>query len=65
MTDDELPTVIHRTREELLQQREELIARTGMTEEVLFRRAEDFILYPEHYLIYETVQGIDYLLGEG
>ncbi|MGK5530879.1 hypothetical protein [Streptomyces sp. URMC 129] len=61
---EELPTVIHVTRGELIQQRAELIARTGMDEETLRSRAESWQLYPEHLMIWDTIEGIDYLLGD-
>ncbi|MFE7566883.1 hypothetical protein ACFU76_07945 [Streptomyces sp. NPDC057539] len=64
MTDRyELPTVIHRTPEQLRTQRARLIASTGLTEDVLRERAEAWQLYPEHLTAWNTVEGIDYLLG--
>ncbi|MFF2864557.1 hypothetical protein ACFVSX_32335 [Streptomyces rubiginosohelvolus] len=54
-----------KTPAELREQRARLIASTGLTETVLRERAEAFQLYPEHHDIWATVEGIDYLLGEG
>lgn len=42
---DDLPTVIHRTPEQLSAQRARLIASTGMTEDVLRERGGAFQLY--------------------
>lgn len=52
-----------KTPAELQAQRVQLIASTGLTEEVLRERAEAFQLYPEHMDVWRTVEGIDYLLG--
>lgn len=52
-----------KTPAELQAQRAQLIASTGLTEEVLRERAEAFQLYPEHMDVWATVEGIDYLLG--
>ena len=52
-----------KTPDELRTQRAHLIASTGLTENVLRERAEAFQLYPEHMDVWETVKGIDYLLG--
>ncbi|MFF2731834.1 hypothetical protein ACFVS9_28485 [Streptomyces sp. NPDC058008] len=52
-----------KTPDELQAQRAELIASTGLTEEVLRERAETFQLYPEHADVWTTVEGIDYLLN--
>lgn len=52
-----------KTPVELQAQRVQLIASTGLTEEVLRERAEAFQLYPEHMDVWRTVEGIDYLLG--
>ncbi|MYR75102.1 MULTISPECIES: hypothetical protein [unclassified Streptomyces] len=52
-----------KTPAELQAQRAQLIASTGLTEEVLRERAEAFQLYPEHMDVWRTVEGIDYLLG--
>ncbi|MCA1222447.1 hypothetical protein [Streptomyces sp. 8L] len=60
----DLPTVIHRTPEQLRAQRARLIASTGLTESVLCERGETFQLYPEHQAVWETVKGIDYLLTD-
>ncbi|MFJ3283327.1 hypothetical protein [Streptomyces halstedii] len=51
-----------KTPAELQAQRAQLIASTGLTEEVLRERAEAFQLYPEHMDVWRTVEGIDYLL---
>ncbi|MFD3363619.1 hypothetical protein ACFWW5_11005 [Streptomyces albidoflavus] len=55
-------SVIRKTPKELHEQRARLIASTGLSEEVLRERGEAFQLYPEHQAVWETVQGIDYLL---
>lgn len=52
-----------KTPEELQAQRAQLIASTGLTEQVLRERAEAFQLYPEHMDAWRTVEGIDYLLS--
>ncbi|MFF8422861.1 hypothetical protein [Streptomyces sp. NPDC015680] len=53
-----------KTPEGLQAQRAQLIASTGLTEEVLRKRAEAFQLYPEHADAWSTVEGIDYLLND-
>lgn len=63
MTDDDRPTVIRRTPDELRAQRAALIASTGMAEELLRERAEAHQLYPEHHDAWEAVRDIDYLLA--
>lgn len=55
-------SVIRKTPTELHEQRARLIASTGLSEKVLRERGEAFQLYPEHMKVWETVQGIDYLL---
>ena len=52
-----------KTPAELQAQRAQLIAFTGLAEDVLRERAEAFQLYPEHMDVWRTVEGIDYLLG--
>ncbi|WP_228994362.1 hypothetical protein [Streptomyces sp. DH8] len=53
-----------KTPAELREQRARLIASTGLTETVLRERAEGFQLYPEHYDIWVTLEGIDMHLAE-
>jgi hypothetical protein len=55
--------VTEKTPAELQAQRAQLIASTGLTEQVLRERAEAFQLYPEHADVWATVEGIDYLLN--
>lgn len=56
--------VIEKSREELQADRARLIAKSGMSEAMLFERGQAFELYPEHRSIYEMVTSIDYLLGD-
>ncbi|WP_097965009.1 hypothetical protein [Streptomyces sp. or20] len=49
---------------ELREQRARLIASTGLTETVLRERADAHQLYPEHYDIWATVEGLDMHLAE-
>lgn len=57
------PRVVVKSRDELQADRARLIAKSGMSEAMLFERGERFELYPEHRSIYEMVTSIDYLLG--
>lgn len=56
--------VIVKTREELLAQREELLANVRMTKARLYELGRDFDLRPDERTVYETLRSIDYLLGE-
>lgn len=60
----ERPTVIKMTREECEAKRREWIAESGLDEETFRSRGENFQLYPEHQILFESVKGMDYLLGE-
>lgn len=53
-----------KTPAELQEQRDRLIASTGLTETVLRERADAHQLYPEHHNIWVTIESIDYLLGD-
>ena len=56
------PTVIHRTPDQLRAQRARLLAEAGLGEEELRERAAVWQLSLEKQDIWETIQGIDYLL---
>ncbi|MFW6724140.1 hypothetical protein ACHZ98_29120 [Streptomyces sp. MAR4 CNY-716] len=56
------PTVIHRTREQLLEQRKGLLQEIHMSHEELRDRAETYSLSMEELDVWYTIQGIDYLL---
>lgn len=57
-----MPTVIHRTRDELLAQRDRLLAEVHMTYEQLRDRAATYSLTLDELDIWHTIEGIDYLL---
>jgi hypothetical protein len=59
---DERPTVIRKTREELVDQRNRLLEEAGMPAEELQRRAENYTLSMDELMIHETIKGVDYLL---
>lgn len=56
------PTVIHRTREQLLEQRERMLRKVRMSYEELRERAEAYNLSMEELDVWHTIEGIDYLL---
>ncbi len=56
------PTVIHRTREQLLKQRKQMLGSVHMSYEELRDRAETYSLSTEELDVWYTIQGIDYLL---
>ncbi len=57
-----MPTVIHRTREELEEQRARLLEEVRMSYEELRERAETYSLSMDDLLVWHTIEGIDYLL---
>lgn len=59
-----MSTTISMTRDELLQQRQTLLDRTGMTYEQLREAALAYTLRPAERNAYETIRAIDYLLGD-
>lgn len=59
-----MPTVIHMTREEALQQREELLQRAGLTYEQLRDQAAVYAVTMDQLMIWHTIEGLDYLLSD-
>lgn len=57
-----MPTVIHRTREQLLQQRTHLLDEARMSYDELAERAETYSLSMDELDIWHTIEGLDYLL---
>jgi hypothetical protein len=57
-----LPTLIRKTRQDLEQQRTQLLAETRLSYEELRDRAERFTLSMEELDIWYTIEGIEYLL---
>lgn len=57
-----MPTVIHRTRSELEQQRERLLAEVHMSYEELRERAATYSLSLGELDVWHTIEGLDYLL---
>lgn len=57
-----MSTVIHKTPEQLREQRERLLAEVGMTFEELRDRAEVYSLSMDESDVWHTIEGIDYLL---
>jgi hypothetical protein len=57
-----MPTVIHRTREELEAQRAGLLSRVGMTYDELAERASMYSLSMHELDVWHTIEDIDYLL---
>lgn len=58
-----MPTVIHRTRDELEEQRSRLLEEVGMSHGELRERAEAYTLSMDQLDVWHTVEGIDYLLS--
>lgn len=58
-----MPTVIHRTRDELLEQRERLLAEVNMSYEELAERAATYALSMDQLDVWHTIEGLDYLLS--
>ncbi len=59
-----MPTVEMLSAEELRARRATILSRTGLTEEELRERAEQFLLTPELTASLVALDEIDYLLGE-
>lgn len=57
-----MSTVIHKTPEQLREQRDRLLAEVGMTFEQLRDRAEVYSLSMDELDVWHTIGGIDYLL---
>lgn len=57
-----MPTVIHKTRSQLLDQREQLLADLHMTYEELAERAAVYSLSMKELDVWHTIEGLDYLL---
>ncbi|MGW9397301.1 hypothetical protein [Streptomyces sp. NPDC055642] len=57
-----MTTVIHKTPEQLREQRASLLAEVGMTFEQLRDRAEMYSLSMDELDVWHTIEGIDYLL---
>ncbi|GAA4895995.1 hypothetical protein [Streptomonospora salina] len=56
-------SVIVRTDEELREQRQALLNEAGMTYEQLQQCAEEWALSEHELSLWNTIQGIDFLLG--
>ncbi|MFE2497131.1 hypothetical protein [Streptomyces scopuliridis] len=57
-----MPTVIHKTREELEDQRARLLAEVQMSYEELAERAAVYSLSMDELDVWHTIEGLDYLL---
>ncbi|MFD4898974.1 hypothetical protein [Streptomyces sp. NPDC056844] len=57
-----MPTVIHRTRGQLEEQRERLLADVNMSYEELAERAAMYSLSMDELDVWHTIEGLDYLL---
>ncbi|MFX4294502.1 hypothetical protein [Streptomyces bohaiensis] len=57
-----MPTVIRKTREQVVEQRERLLQEVGMSHEELRDRAETYTLTMDQLMIWHTIEGLDYLL---
>jgi len=57
-----MTTVIHKTPQQLHDQRARLLAEVGMTFEELRERAEVYSLSMDELDVWHTIEGIDYLL---
>jgi hypothetical protein len=58
-----MPTMIHTTHGELLEQRARLLAEIHMSFEQLRDRAETYSLSSDELDVWHTIEGIDYLLA--
>ncbi|MFJ4925327.1 hypothetical protein [Streptomyces sp. NPDC088736] len=58
-----MSTVIHKTPEQLREQRDSLLAEVRMTFEQLRDRAETYSLSMDELDVWHTIEGIDYLLA--
>ncbi|MFE9941538.1 hypothetical protein [Streptomyces hirsutus] len=57
-----MTTVIHKTPQQLREQRARLLAEVGMSYEQLRDRAEVYSLSMDELDVWHTIEGIDYLL---
>ncbi|MGW2844273.1 hypothetical protein [Streptomyces sp. NPDC001108] len=57
-----MPTVIHKTRGELEDQRERLLADVHMSYDELAERAATYSLSLRELDVWHTIEGLDYLL---
>ncbi|MGW1203401.1 hypothetical protein [Streptomyces cyaneofuscatus] len=57
-----MPTVIHKTRSQLEEQREQLLADVHMSYEELAERASTYSLSLRELDVWHTIEGLDYLL---
>ncbi|MFJ1647963.1 hypothetical protein [Streptomyces sp. NPDC088258] len=58
-----MPTVIHKTRKELEDQRAKLLSEVSMSYDELKSRAAVYSLSMNELMIWHTIEGIDYLLA--
>ncbi|HET8681252.1 MAG TPA: hypothetical protein VFM54_05190 [Micromonosporaceae bacterium] len=59
-----MSSVVMRSREELREQRADLLRRANMSFEELDEAAQEFVLNADQRAIWETVRTIDFLLGD-
>jgi hypothetical protein len=59
-----MSTAVRMSSEELRQLRQKLLDEVNMTYEQLHELAREYALRSEERAAYETIRGIDYLLGE-
>ncbi|MFJ6514482.1 hypothetical protein ACIQMO_16060 [Streptomyces sp. NPDC091406] len=57
-----MPTVIHKTRSQLEDQREQLLADLHMSYDELAERASTYSLSLRELDVWHTIEGLDYLL---
>ncbi|MFI8435748.1 hypothetical protein ACIGJO_18730 [Streptomyces sp. NPDC079020] len=57
-----MPTVIHKTRDQLETQRAQLLADVNMSYEQLAGRAAMYSLSMDELDVWHTIEGLDYLL---
>jgi hypothetical protein len=62
MKEDGVSTMSRMTREQLLEQRERLLAKVRLTPEELRERAETYSLSADELDVWYELEGIDYLL---
>lgn len=55
--------VIHTSREELEQQREQMLEQVRLSYDQLRERAETYSLSPDEMDVWHSIEGIDYLLN--
>jgi hypothetical protein len=56
--------VITRSQDELLAWREEILSRLGLSYEELAEKADTYLLTADERSAWETLRGIDFLLGD-